>query len=308
MIARMFLSPWSGRGARVVSALLLLVLAIGQGRAEPAARKPFPERWIAATNGPEPVLQVQRWDGDTFILRQSIETNFEGPFLYLLFGKDRALLVDTGAGGLQIEPTIDGLVHQWLAEKHRASIPLIVAHSHAHGDHVAGDGEFVGRPDVTLVGHSPEQVAAFFKIEHWPDDIAHFDLGGRILAIIPTPGHEPAHLMIFDPRTHFLLTGDELYPGRLYFPRGNLDLYRRSIDRAVAFTKSRHVSWLMGAHIEMTTKPGEDYPMHAPAHPDEHVLELPYARLLELQAALHRMGDTPKRDIHGDFIIYPTGS
>jgi hydroxyacylglutathione hydrolase len=295
-----------GRGGLAVAACLVFLLSNGLAGAEPAAHSPFPERWIAATNGAEPELQVQRYDADTFILRQSIETNFEGPFLYLLFGKDRALLVDTGAGGLKIQPTIDEIIRQWLVEKKRKSIPLVVAHSHAHGDHVAGDGEFENRADVTIVGHTPEQVAAFFKIKHWPEDIAQFDLGGRVLDIIPTPGHQRAHIRIFDPRTRFLLTGDELYAGRLYFPPSNLAIYRASIDRAVAFTRSRHVSWLLGAHIEMTRTPGQDYPMEAPAHPDEHALELPYDRLLELQAALHRMGDEPKRDVHEDFILYPT--
>jgi hydroxyacylglutathione hydrolase len=288
------------------AALLALVLASGPAGAG-AAHPVFPERWIAATNGPEPELQVQRYDADTFILRQSIETNFEGPFLYLLFGRDRVLLLDSGAGGLKIQPTIDQIIRQWLAERRRKSIPLIVAHSHAHGDHVAGDDEFANRVDVTVVGHTPEQVAAFFQIKNWPVDIAHFDLGGRVLDIIPTPGHQRAHIMIFDPRTGFLLTGDELYAGRLYFPPKELATYRASIDRAVVFTRSRHVSWLMGAHIEMTRTPGQDYKMEAPAHPDEHALELPYARLLELQAALHRMGDEPRRDVHDDFIVYPTG-
>jgi hydroxyacylglutathione hydrolase len=295
-----------GLSGLAAAGCLLLLLTNAPSGAEPVAHSPFPERWIAATNGAEPEIQVQRYDADTFVLRQSIKTNFEGPFLYLLFGKDRVLLLDSGAGGLQIRPVIDEIIGQWLAEKKRKSIPLVVAHSHAHGDHVAGDGEFEGRADVTVVGHSPEQVAAFFKIKHWPEDIARFDLGGRVLDIIPTPGHERAHIMIFDPRTRFLLTGDELYPGRLYFPPKNLATYRASIDRAVAFTRSHPVSWLMGAHIEMTRTAGQDYPMEAPAHPDEHALELPYDRLLELQTALHSMEDEPKRDVHEDFILYPT--
>ena len=33
--------------------------------------------------------------------------------------------------------------------------------------------------------------------------------------------------------------------------------------------------------------------------------ELPYADLLGLQAAVHRMGDTAARDVHDDFIVFP---
>jgi glyoxylase-like metal-dependent hydrolase (beta-lactamase superfamily II) len=91
-----------------------------------------------------------------------------------------------------------------------------------------------------VVGHSPDQAAAFFEIHSWPDQIAAYDLGGRVL----------------DRRTHLLLTGDELYPGRLYVPTGEFATYRRSIDRIVNFTRSRSVSWVLGCHIEMTRKPG----------------------------------------------------
>src|ERR1700743_1359164 len=99
-----------------------------------AAAKPLFAPWIDGTSASEPQMQVQRYDADTFVIRQSVETNFEAPFLYLLFGKDRALLLDTGAGGLQVRPTIDGVIADWLKAHHRASIPLVVAHSHSHGD------------------------------------------------------------------------------------------------------------------------------------------------------------------------------
>ena len=43
----------------------------------------------------------------------------------------------------------------------------------------------------------------------------------------------------------------------------------------------------------------------APAHPAEHALDLPYADLLELQAAVHKMGETAAKDVRDDFIIFP---
>ncbi len=290
---------WKSAGVLTVAVILASGLSYGASSTKP----PF-EKWIDAAHGPEPEMQVQRVDGDTFLIRQSIETNIEGPFLYLFFGTDKVLLLDTGAGGLKIRPTIDGVVAKWLAEKGRKSIPMVIAHTHAHGDHIAGDVEFAGDPNVTIVGHSPEQVAAFFNIKSWPMEIVPFDLGGRILQIIPSPGHEKAEISIFDPKTHWLQMGDELYPGRLYVSGDQFETLRAAIDRVVEFTKPLHVSWVMGNHIEMTTKPGRDFPMHAPSHPNEHLLELPYARLLELQAALHKMSG-PQLDIHKDFILYP---
>ena len=261
--------------------------------------------WIDGTTASEPQTQTQRVGRDTYVIRQSVKTNFEAPFLYLLLGRDRALLIDTGAGALKIRPAVDAAVNQWLAEHHRTSMPLVVAHSHSHGDHRMGDAEFRERPDTVVVGWTAPEVAAFFRIADWPNTGAAFDLGGRKLSIIPTPGHHPSHIMVFDPETGWLISGDTLYPGRLYIPDGAFADYRASLDRAVAFTKKHRVSRVMGAHIEMTREPGKDYRDAAPAHANEHALELPYADLLELQAAVHAMGDMPTRDVHRDFIIFP---
>jgi len=285
--------------------LAVLAAAALAGSALAQPKPPLFEPWIDGTSHSEPRMQVQRYDADTYVIRQSIRTNFEGPFLYLLFGRDRVLLLDTGAGGMLIRPTIDRVIGEWCAEHHRDAIALVIAHSHSHGDHRMGDVEFKDRPDTVIVGWTAPEVAAFFKIADWPNDIVKFDLGGRLLDIIPTPGHHPSHIMVFDERTRLLLSGDTLYPGRLYFPIDQFGVYRDSIDRVVAFAKGRKVSHILGAHIEMTTTPGKDFVDEAPSHPDEHMLELPYATLLELRDGVHKLGDTPVRDAHADFIIYP---
>lgn len=281
---------------------IVLILAL---LATPAAAKPLFQPWIDGTTASEPQTQTQRYDRDTYVIRQSVKTNFEAPFLYLLFGKDRALLLDTGAGGLKIRPAVDAAVDQWLAEHHRKSIPLVVAHSHGHGDHRMGDAEFRERPDTTVVGLTAPEVAAFFMIADWPGQIVDFDLGGRSLKIIPTPGHQPAHIMVYDAKTRLLLSGDTLYPGRLYVPVSTFGDFKASLDRLVAFTRTHPVKWALGAHIEMTRTPGQDYGDGAPAHPGEHALELPYADLLDLQATVQKMGETPVRAVRPDVIVTP---
>ncbi|CAN5370497.1 hypothetical protein BH09PSE3_BH09PSE3_15060 [soil metagenome] len=291
-------------GYRLVALSIALAASLGPRPATASVSHPF-AHWIDGTTPSEVRSQVQTYDADTFVIRQSVRTNFEAPFLYLLFGRDRALLIDSGAGGLKIRPAVDAVIAEWLASHHRKSIPLVVAHSHGHGDHHQGDSEFAARPDTTVVGLKPEEVASFFGVAHWPTDIATYDLGGRTLSIIPTPGHEPAHIMVYDPRTRLLFSGDMLYAGRLYVPTDQFATYTASADRIVAFAKTHPIAMLLGAHIEMTNTPGKDYAMEAPAHPDEHPLELPTSTLDRLQAAVHRMGQAPVIENEGDFIIFP---
>jgi hydroxyacylglutathione hydrolase len=252
--------------------------------AEPAHSTLF-QPWINGISVSEPRTQVQRYDDDTYVIRQSIRTNFEGPFLYVLFGGERALLIDTGAGGLSVRPTIDQIIAEWAARHHRATVPLVVAHSHSHGDHHQGDAEFQDRPDTIVVGLYPKEVADFFKIADWPNQVVSYDLGGRVLDIIPTPGHQSAHIILFDRKTRLLFSGDSLGPYRLYIPMNEAKTYRDSIDRVAAFARNKRVSWILGAHIEMTTKPGELIPEEAPSH--------------------HAMGDNLVQQSHRDFVIFP---
>ncbi len=301
-----------GRSAKIAQIALagMLVCAASTASAASAASAPLPklfkETWIDGTQPQEPVVQVQALDGDTFVIRQSIKTNFEAPFLYLLFGHDKALLIDTGAKDGQIRPAIDRLIADWLKAHGRSDIPLVVAHSHSHGDHVAGDAAFRDRPNTTLVGLKSQDVAAFFGITNWPDGIAQFDLGGRVLTIIPTPGHQQAAIMVYDPRQRILLSGDTLYPGRLYVPANFMAEERASVDRLAAFAAHHPIRALLGAHIEMTRTPTRDYGHEAATHPDEHPLELPAETIGELKAGLAAApGALTQPQVHDRFIIVP---
>jgi glyoxylase-like metal-dependent hydrolase (beta-lactamase superfamily II) len=293
------------RSIAVMLAACIAMPVIAKPSAAPIPQL-FPEKWIDGTTDAEPETQVQSLDPDSFVIRQSVKSNFEAPFLYLLFGRDKALLLDTGAEGGNIRPVIDRLIAEWLARTHRKSVSLIVAHSHSHGDHIAGDAAFQDRPDTVVVGLKPDDAARAFGIANWPKDIARLDLGGRVLSIIPAPGHQIAHIMVYDPRLKILLSGDALYPGRLYLPVNHVDEARASIDRVAAFAATHSIRALLGAHIEMTRNPGQDYAQAVTAHPNEHRLELPVRSIHELQIGLKAPLDVPEHaQVHDDFIVYP---
>ncbi len=266
----------------------------------------LPAHWM--TGGPDcvevPDWQVHAYNEDFYILRQSGCVNYEKPFLYLLFGKDKALLEDTGAQPSDAARAVTDVVAKWLKAKGRTSIELIVTHSHSHGDHVAGDAGFRGLPHVTLVPLTVEGTSEFFQIEKWPEGIGHVDLGGRVLDIIPIPGHDKLSLAFYDRETGVLLTGDSLYPGRLYVR--DFPAFVRSTDRLVEFTKGKIVAHVLGTHIEEMATPYKDYPVGTKYQPEEHGMALSRGNLLELQEAVRGMGDTPVRFALRDFTVWPS--
>jgi len=234
------------------------------------------------TANPQRPLQVHVYEPQTFILRQSPCANFEANFLYLLIGSDKALLVDTGAVANPAEMPLAKTILELLPNKDGKRLPLLVAHTHRHLDHRGGDPQFASLPSVQIVPIDLEGVRTFFGFTDWPNGIAHLDLGGRTVDVIPTPGHNPTHVAFYDNRTGILFSGDFLMPGRLLIE--DAAAYRESALRVVDFLKTRPLSHILGGHIELNAA-GHTYPFGSHYHPNEHRLELTREDLTELPAA-----------------------
>lgn len=228
-------------------------------------------------------IQVHQYEPQTFILRESFCADFEAPLLYLLIGDEEALLVDTGATEDSAQMPLVKTVMDLLPSKGEGKIPLLVLHTHGHGDHRAADAQFKAVPGVVVVPPEVDELRTALNLPQWPEGVAHIALGGRTVEVIAAPGHQPAHLIFYDDRTALLLTGDFLLPGRLMVD--DIDAYRASAQRLVAFLGDRPVSHVLGAHIELDAN-GELFPGGSQHHPNERALALTKADVLGLPEAL----------------------
>ena len=105
-------------------------------------------------------------------------------YMYLLTGSEKAMLIDTGYGGIDLPRVVGELT----------SLPVMVVNTHYHGDHVGGNPYFTEiymhsadrdlyprRQEILknsplcgkLWRESPERPV------HWIEDGHVFDLGGR---------------------------------------------------------------------------------------------------------------------------------
>src|SRR5215470_2846357 len=197
----------------------------------------------------------------------------------------RLFLIDTGAVADSKTMPLAKTVLDLLPEKDQKKLPLLVAHTHRHLDHRAGDPQFVSLPSVQLVPFELEGVKAFFGLHDWPNGIAHLDLGDRTVEVIPTPGHNETHVAFYDDRTGILFSGDFLMPARLLIE--DAAAYRESALRVIDFLKTRQLTHILGGHIELNTA-GRAYRFGTHYHPNEHCLELTRADLAALPAAFER--------------------
>jgi glyoxylase-like metal-dependent hydrolase (beta-lactamase superfamily II) len=268
---------------RIAAMTAALVLAcLGSAQAQPAAgdlNMHWSEGAADCKAHPQPPLQVHRTNATTYILRENLCSTFEAPFMYLLIGQTRALMIDTGdvadAHAMPLAKTVMGLLPRGL--------PLLVVHTHRHMDHRAGDPQFAKLPNVQVVGYDIDSVKRFYDFTHWPEGVAHLDLGGRVVDVLPAPGHNETEVSFYDRNTALFFSGDFLMPGRLLVD--DASAYLASANRAVAFLEDKPVRAILGGHIEMTASGGLE-PWESQYHPDERALPMTKADLLALPAAL----------------------
>jgi glyoxylase-like metal-dependent hydrolase (beta-lactamase superfamily II) len=301
---------------RFVAAFLFFALTVFASENDRAGLKPgsLAEPWM--TGGPNcltvPDWQVHEYNEDFYILRESGCINAEKPFLYLMFGENKALLEDTGVAYdtpdhtvVPTAPLVMDLIAKWAKRKNHAPVSLIVIHSHSHGDHTAADGQFKAMSGVQFVAAAPAEIQKAAGIANWPSDLGQIDLGKRIIDVIPIPGHDVASIALYDRWTGNLMTGDSLYPGRLYVQDDQIATYTVSARRLVDFVKIHPVAHVLGTHIEQGRQPYFDYPRGTKYMPQEHVLELSRSHVFELSEAFVKMNGKPIKMVYPDFAVVP---
>jgi len=270
------------------------------------------KQWIHGAENCEtnqdPAIDVFQYDESSFILRQSKCLSYEAPFIYVLVGDDKTLVIDTGATEdsqeFPLYKTVLSL-HQKHTGKRRADErEILVIHSHSHSDHYSGDTQFTGQENVTVVAANSTAIQDFFVFKQWPKQRATLELGGRSITIIPTPGHQEDAIALYDEHTRWLLTGDTFYPGYVYVK--DWTEYKNSITRLAVFTNSHSVSAILGAHIEMKATAGEFYEIGTIHQPNEASLVLKVSDLLILDEKLKNT-DGPEKISMNSLIVEPLG-
>ena len=192
----------------------------------------------------------------------------EHPFLYVIIGESRIVLIDTGVGTNGTGSYAKWL-RQWLAEAnpHITQRPLLVVNTHCHFDHVGGNAGLAPLAEaICASGHDcgftkalldPQRDASLasevgcqelqpYDVTRWLADGENIPLADAdesdVLSVLHTPGHTPDSLMLWLERERILFTGDTIYPYSFIIVSNrdsDVDAFAASLDRAIAFVCSR---------------------------------------------------------------------
>ena len=253
---------------------------------------------ISAKANTDVRIQVHRYNEHTYILRQNPAIHWEAPFMYLLMGNERAVLLDTGATEEEeffpLRETVDKVLRRWSSAQSVEMPELLVLPLGSDQSQTAALGQFANKPNTTVISPGSGERASLVTQQQ-------LDLGGRVLSVILTPGLDASSITLYDPWSDLLLTGNAFYPGRLVIR--DFQAYRNSLNSLVQFMYEESVSYVFGGRIEMTNRPGLDHRLRSNYRPGEHSLQLE-PQLLEtaLQAVNLINGETDIR-ILDDFIL-----
>lgn len=159
--------------------------------------------------------------------------------IYLVIGRERAALIDSGLGIGDLRTEVVGLT----------SLPCMVLNTHYHWDHIGANSRFdessIHELEADLVAQEPRMGAirkamrhamrkpaarailppsfdpAAYRVRTRPatrvlHDNGLIDLGDRTLRVLHVPGHSPGHVAYLDEANGMLFTGDTAYQGPVY--------------------------------------------------------------------------------------------
>ncbi len=217
----------------------------------------------------DPWFEVYRLTDTVYAIYE--DGQFEEVISYLVLGKEKAALIDTGNGIGDIKSLVEKLT----------DLPIMVVNTHTHGDHIGGNHQFkeIAAPDTDFSkdraknGQSKEQMGHYlegdmawkpfpsyfnpetwrihpFNVTRWLKDGDKIDLGGRVLEVIFTPGHSPDSICLLDRANKIFWTGDSFYPAPIYVysPTTSLDQFIKSFAKMVKYMP--YYEWVMPSHNE----------------------------------------------------------
>lgn len=155
---------------------------------------------------------------------------------------NQCVVIDAGNSSPKEDAALDNFIRE------HGLKPVLAVNTHGHFDHtlgvehlkrtygipfaLSGKDRFLLENARTSGSVFGVQIGAMPDIDLDLDTVEEVRFGQTVLQVIPTPGHTPGHVSLYEPQSKSLFTGDTLFResiGRTDLPGGDYSWIMRSI-------------------------------------------------------------------------------
>lgn len=157
--------------------------------------------------------------------------------VYLIEGETSAILIDAGVKMPGLKKIAESIVNK----------PVELVISHAHGDHIGASTEWeevwINAADEAII---PANYQTSVKRKYMTDGMI-FNLGGREIEVVFTPGHTPGSTTFIDRKNHYGFSSDAFGSGNLLVFT-NLSTQSATCQRMKRFIEKYGIKYFYPGH------------------------------------------------------------
>lgn len=161
---------------------------------------------------------------------------------FLIEGREKAMLVDTGFGTGDIRAFAESLT----------KLPIFLINTHTDRDHIGCNDRFEKvMMHPAEVSYYQKKLPEYHTAVEFVEDGDIIDIGNRQFEVIHIPGHTPGSIALFERKNKLLISGDSVQNGTVYMFGEGRDIHGYIVSMKKLESRMAEFETILPSHGEI---------------------------------------------------------